>query len=127
MTIAKQVGSFSDGPDELAEIKRQMQLWHLEAVLLGRSVKDIAARLRVDASDVQFKGDLITFDGRSSGLASVIVDMARIRNVVCHLKALQAQRKQIPNAKPFSGQKLQDRCLSEVTARTIGAESSTSL
>jgi hypothetical protein len=92
--MAEQVGSFSDCPNELAEIKRQMRLWHWEAVLLGRSVEAIAAALRADASHIQFKGDLIAFDGGSSGLASAIVDMARIRNVVCNLKVLQAQRMQ---------------------------------
>src|SRR5215471_15379015 len=79
---------------ELAEIQRQMQLCDMEAVQLGRSFEAIAIALRVDASRIQFKGDLIMFDGRSSDQALVIVNLARIRNVVCNLKVLQAQRKQ---------------------------------
>lgn len=83
--------------DELADIERHMELWDTEAVLLARSMEAIADALRVDASQIKFTGDSIVFDGhpRSSDFTPAIVDLARIRNVVCHLQALQALRKQL--------------------------------
>jgi hypothetical protein len=95
MLPAKQVELPSKILDDLTEIERQMQLWHTEALLLASSVEAIGLALRMDASQIQFRGDLIMFEGRSSDPALVIVNLARIRNVVCNLKALQAQRKEV--------------------------------
>jgi transposase-like protein len=97
MSTAKEVGLPSELLDELADIERHMELWDMEAVLLGRNMDALAAALRVDASQIKFTGDLIVFEGqpRSSDLAPAIVDLARIRNVVCNLKALKALRKQL--------------------------------
>lgn len=97
MPTVKEVGLPSELLDELADIERHMELWDTEAVLLARSVEAIADALRLDASQIKFTGDAIVFNGhpRSSDLAPAIVDLARIRNVVCHLQALQALRKQL--------------------------------
>jgi hypothetical protein len=97
MSTDKEAGLPSELLYELADIERHMNLWDVEAALLGRSMEAIAAALRVDASQIKFTGDLIVLDGhpRSSDLAPAIVDLARIRNVVCNLKALQVLRKQL--------------------------------
>jgi hypothetical protein len=94
MSLAKQLRPFPDLADERADIERQMLLWRTEAALLACSMEAIAFALRVDACQIQFKGDLIVFDGRSYDLALVNVNLARIRKVVCNLKVLLAQRKQ---------------------------------
>jgi hypothetical protein len=84
--------------DELAEverrIERRIEQLNMEAVQLGRSMEALAVGLGLDASKIQFRGDLIVFDGRtrSSSFAAAIVDLARIRNVVCTLKATAALR-----------------------------------
>ena len=81
--------------DNLAEVERQTELWNMEAVELGRSMEAFAAALQINASRIQFRGDLIVFGRRSSRAAPALVDLARIRNVVCNLQLLHAQRKQL--------------------------------
>ncbi len=94
MSSSRHVESAHEVLDELAEVERQLQLWNTEALRLGDSVEAFAIALRDDASHISFRGDLIVLDGhpRSSDLASVIVNLARVRDVVCNLKVLHAQR-----------------------------------
>jgi hypothetical protein len=81
----------------LGEVERQIRLWNMEAVQLGRSLEAFAIALRVDPSQIDFRGDLIALEGdrTSSERAVSIVDLAKIRNLVCNLKILQAQRKEL--------------------------------
>jgi hypothetical protein len=83
--------------DELAEVERQMELWNMEAIELGRSMEALSAALQIDASRIRFRGDSIVFNSRrkSPQLAPALVDLARIRNVVLNLQLLHAQRKQL--------------------------------
>jgi hypothetical protein len=89
----------------LGEVERQIRLWNMEAVQLGRSLEAFAIALRVDPSRIDFRGDLIALEGDQtssevavsipSGEREVIVDLAKIRNLVCNMKILQAQRKEL--------------------------------
>lgn len=96
MSRSRHVESAYEVLDELAAVERQLRLWNAEAVRLGDSVEAFAIALRDDASHINFRGDLIVFDGHpgSSDVASVIVNLARVRDVVCNLRVLHAQREQ---------------------------------
>lgn len=78
----------------IMELEREVELCNAEAMQLGHSIEALAGALREDASRVKFKGDLILLDGhpRSPELALVVVNLAKIRNVVCNLRALRALR-----------------------------------
>jgi hypothetical protein len=102
MSAAKQV-RFPSPLSELAEPETEVQVWVREAVLLARSMESIAAALRIDPSQIQVRGDAIVFESRSSALASAIVNLAKLRNVVCNLKLLRAQQFQA-QSDPFRRQ-----------------------
>jgi hypothetical protein len=84
-------------PDEFAEVERQIRLWGTEALQLAHTLESLATALRANPSQITFRGDLIVLDSRrrSSDLALAIVDLAKIRNLVCNVKILQSQRKQL--------------------------------
>jgi hypothetical protein len=68
----------------------------MEAIQLAYALEALAAALRAHPSQIIFRGDLIVLDShpRSCDPALAIVDLAKIRNLVCNAKILQAQRKQ---------------------------------
>ena len=80
---------------ELADIQRQIQKWTTEAVELGRSMEALAIALRGDASRIDFKGDLIILDHKKSAEFQLILDLARIRNLVSNLRMLKARSRQL--------------------------------
>jgi hypothetical protein len=96
MPPRKNFSATSELPDKIEEIERQMQVWRAEAAQLGRSIEDFAIVLRDHACQLSFRGDLIIFedDSTSSAEPLVVLNLARVRNVVCNLKALNAERKQ---------------------------------
>ena len=80
---------------ELADIQRQIQKWTTEAVELGRSMEALAIALRSDASRIDFKGDSIILDHKKSAEFQLILDLARIRNLVSNLRMLKARSRQL--------------------------------
>lgn len=80
---------------ELAEIERQIQKWTTEAVELGRTMEALAIALRGDASRIDFRGDLIILDRKKSAEFQLILDLARIRNLVSNLQLLKARSRQL--------------------------------
>jgi hypothetical protein len=65
-----------------ADIERQIQKWTTEAVELGHSMEALAIALRGDASRIDFRGDSIILDHKKSAEFQLILDLARIRNLV---------------------------------------------
>jgi hypothetical protein len=90
----------SEALAECTELDRQIQLWNMEAVHLAQSMKAFEVALRADPSRINFRGDLIILDAhsKSSELELAIVDLARIRDLVCNLRILQAQRQKLQAA-----------------------------
>ena len=80
---------------ELADIEQQIQKWTTEAVELGRSMEALAIALRSDASRIDFRGDLIILDHKKSAEFQLILDLARIRNLVSNLRVLKARSRQL--------------------------------
>lgn len=97
MFAAEKVDLGSEPVDELTEVERRIEELNTEAEQLGQSMEALGAALRLDACKIQFRGDLIVSDGhtRPSSFVPPIVDLARIRNVICTLKALHAERKHL--------------------------------
>ena len=80
---------------ELADIERQIQKWTTEAVELGHSMEALAIALRGDASRIDFRGDSIILDHKKSAEFQLILDLARIRNLVSNLRLLKARSRQL--------------------------------
>ena len=89
-------------PDEFAEVERQIRLWGTEALQLAHTLESLATALRANPSQIAFRGDLIVVDSHPN-LALTMVDLAKIRNLVCNLKILQAQRKRLKAQSKFYG------------------------
>jgi hypothetical protein len=85
----------AEGFVELADIERQIQKWTTEAVDLGHSMEALAIALRGDASRIDFRGDSIILDHKKSAEFQLILDLARIRNLVSNLRLLKARRQQL--------------------------------
>lgn len=92
-------------PGEFAEIERQIRVWTTEALQLAHTLESLAAALRANPSQITFRGDLIVLDShpKSSDLALAMVDLAKIRNLVCNVKILQARRKKLKAQSKFYG------------------------
>ena len=83
---------------DLVEMEQQIKLWSSKAAELQPNIVAFALALSVDASQIVFKGDLIWFNaaaGGNSDLSLPALDLAAIREIVCNLKILHAQREQL--------------------------------
>ena len=82
---------------DLVETEQQINLWSSKAAELQPNIVAFAFALSVDASQIVFKGDLIWFNaaGGNSDLSLPPLDLAAIREIVCNLKILHAQREQL--------------------------------
>jgi len=81
---------------ELAEIERQIQKWTKEAMEMGRNMEALAVALRGDASRLDFRGDLIVLDsGNKRPELQLIVNLAKVRNLISNLRLLKAWRHQL--------------------------------
>ena len=85
----------AEGLVELADIERQIQKWTTEAVELGRAMEALAIALRSDASRIDFRGDSIILDRKKSAEFQLILDLARVRNLVSNLRLLKARSRQL--------------------------------
>jgi len=87
---------------DLADVEQQIRLWNSKAAELGPNIVAFALALCADASQILFKGDLIVFNasaGKSSDVAVPTLDLAAIRDIVCHLKILQTEREKLEAGK----------------------------
>jgi hypothetical protein len=84
----------AEGFVELADIERQIQKCTTEAVELGRRMETLAIALRGDASRIDFRGDLIILDHKAAEF-QLILDLARVRNLVSNLRLLKARSRQL--------------------------------
>jgi hypothetical protein len=82
---------------DLVETEQQINLWSSKAAELQPNIVAFAFALSVDASQIVFKGDLIWFNaaGGNLDLSLPPLDLAAIREIVCNLKILHAQREQL--------------------------------
>jgi hypothetical protein len=85
----------TEGFVELADIERQIQKCTTEAVELGRRMETLAIALRGDASRIDFRGDLIILDHKKAAEFQLILDLARVRNLVSNLRLLKARSRQL--------------------------------
>jgi hypothetical protein len=82
---------------DLVETEQQINLWSSKAAEVQPNIVAFAFALSVDASQIVFKGDLIWFNaaGGNLDLSLPPLDLAAIREIVCNLKILHAQREQL--------------------------------
>jgi hypothetical protein len=77
---------------ELAQTEQEIESWTLEAARLSFSIDAFASSMRLDPARVTFSGDLISYHNpvTPSSECDYVLDLARVREILANLKAIQA-------------------------------------
>ena len=89
---------------ELAQTEQEIESWTLEAARLSFSIDAFASSMRLDPARIIISGDEVSYHNpvTPSSECDYTLDLARVREILANLKAIQALRNKLQKRTNYS-------------------------